>query len=368
MSSWRSTCMVYHSSAPAEVNTMADESADSPGWDALDAALHPLYGDREPFYATTRIPYADGGPDPIHGICVYKNADPVPHWHCVTYGFSELWDKVSSDPDVSGFGFELTFRPTCKAGDKQPPNWPLNFLQNLGRYVFQTGNCYGVGHTVPLNGPIREDSSTLIHAISFAPDPQLPPIATPNGRVEFLQVVGLTMDELEAIWSWNAEAFLQLRSRDDPFLLTDLSRTSWMGDAKFAAEVARRSKQDGSSCGWLSLVLECDTKSDPVCVRVQTIAVDGLRRRLLGRLPYGRSLSLNGAAATVVFKPGEQSRLKLVEDAVTITLREEHLIELAGALQPHAGFYPIPGLKDVVLQVLRTEITDRDGKVVDVVE
>jgi suppressor of fused-like protein len=333
--------------------------------------LRPIYGDREPFHASTVVPYALGGPDPIHGISAYKNAEPASHWHFVTYGFSELWAKESSDPGVSGFGFELTFRPTCKAGARKPPNWAINFLQNLGRYVFETGNRFGVGHTVPLNGPIEEGSSTLIHAVSFAADPQLPPIETPNGRVQFLQVVGLTMDELEAIYSWNAEAFLGLRRRDDPLLLTDLTRASWMADAKFAAKVARRSKKDGSSCGWLTLVLECDTESDPVSVRVQTIAVGGLRRRLLSRLPYGRDLTLNDMNdkdATIVFKPGKRSRLKREEDAVTITLREDHLAELAGSLRPHAGLYPIPGLKGVVLQVLRTEITNRDGKVVDVVE
>src|SRR5262249_29213536 len=152
-----------------------------------------------------------------------------------------------------GFGFELTFRSVCKAKQTKPPNWALNFLQNLGRYVFKTGNPFGVGHTLPLNGPIEQGSSTLIHAASFGPDPHLPAMATPNGRVEFLQVVGLTMDELEAISSWDAAAFLELRSRDDPLLLTDLSRTSWLADPTFAAKVARRSKRDGSSCGWLAL-------------------------------------------------------------------------------------------------------------------
>lgn len=347
---------------------MPDQPNDAPGWDAIDDALRPIYGDREPYHVGTVVPYALGGPDPIHGISVYRNPTPVPHWHYVTYGFSELWQKESTDPDVSGYGFELTFRCVCKAKDKPPPTWALNFLQNLGRYVFETGNPFGAGHTLPLNGPIEAGSSTLIQAASFAPDPQLPAMMTPNGRVEFLQIVGLTLDELEAISSWNASAFLKLRSEDDPLLLTDLSRTSWLADPKFAAKVAKRSKQDGSSCGWLNLVLECDTKSAPVCVRVQTIAVDSLKRRLLSRLPYGREFTLNDKNATVVFKPGQQSRLQLVEDAVTITLREDHLVEFAGALQPHAGIYPIPGLKKAVVEVVRTEITDRHGKVVEVVE
>jgi hypothetical protein len=203
-----------------------ERADDAPGWDAIDAALRPIYGDRKPYHVGTVISYFMGGPDPIHGISAYKNLEPRPHWHFVTYGFSELWAKESSDPDVSGFGFELTFRPTCLATEEKAPNWALNFLENLGRYVFETGNPFGAGHTLPLNGPIELGSSTLIHAVSFAFDPRLPPLATPNGRVEFLQIVGLTMDELEAIWSWNATAFLELRERDDPLLLTDLSRSS----------------------------------------------------------------------------------------------------------------------------------------------
>jgi hypothetical protein len=347
---------------------MSDNSSDAPGWDAIDAALRPLYGDRKPYHVGTVPPYALGGPDPIHGISAYKNIEPVPHWHFVTYGFSELWAKESTDPDVSGFGFELTFRPTCPAEEEKPPNWALNFLQNLGRYVFETGNPFGVGHTLPLNGPIQQGSPTLIHAASFVHDPRLPPIATPNGRIEFLQIVGLTMGELEAVSSWNAAAFLELRRRDDSYFLTDLSRTSWLADPVFASEVARQTKQDGSSCGWLALVLECDTESDPVRVCVQSIAVDSLRRRLLGRLPYGRELTLNGKDATVLFKPGKQSRLRLVEGAVAITLREDHLLELTESLRPHAGLYCVPGVNNMVLQVLTTEIKDRDGKVVDIVE
>jgi suppressor of fused-like protein len=351
-----------------EIYTMAEENDGSPGWDAIDEALRPIYGDREPYHVGTTVPFALGGPDPIHGISAYKNIEPRPHWHFVTYGLSELWGKESTDPDVSGFGFELTFRPICNARENKPPNWALNFLQNLGRYVCETGNPFGVGHTLPLNGPIEQGSATLIQAATFYNDPQLPPMTTPNGRVEFLQIVGLTLDELEAISSWNSTAFLRLRSRYDPLLLTDLARKSWLAEPTFAAKVARQSKKDGSSCGWLSLVLECDTKSDPVRVRVQSIAVDGLKRRLLSRLPYGREFTLNGKDATVLFKPGKQSRLKLVEDAVTITLRDDHLVDFAKSLRAHAGLYPVTGLKNVVLQVLRTEIKDQDGKVVKVVE
>ncbi|MFV2172583.1 suppressor of fused domain protein [Actinomadura sp. LOL_016] len=51
-----------------------------------------------------------GGPDPLDGISVYPRADPVPHWHFVSYGMSELYEKTSSNADESGWGFEFTFR------------------------------------------------------------------------------------------------------------------------------------------------------------------------------------------------------------------------------------------------------------------
>ena len=343
-----------------------DDRTDAPGWDAIDAALRPIYGTREPLHYGTVVSYALGGPDPIHGISAYANDDP-PHWHFVTYGFTELWAKESDDPSTSGFGFELTFRPTRQPGEDQPPTWALNFLQNLGRYVFETGNGFGVGHTLPLNGPIMLGSPTLIHAASFAPDPELPPIDTPSGRVEFLQIVGLTMDELEAISSWNAAAFLELRGQSDPHLLTDLARRSWTDDPAFAAEVGRRTAREGSSCGWLALVLDCDADRDPVRIRIQSIAVAGLKRRLLGRLPYGRDLVLRDEGATVVFQPGKRSRLEVSDEAVTITLRDTDLTELVETLRPHAGVFPVPGVK-AVLHVQRTQITDRDGNVVEVVE
>ncbi len=35
---------------------MSDESDDAPGWDAIDAALRPFYGGREPYHVGTSIP------------------------------------------------------------------------------------------------------------------------------------------------------------------------------------------------------------------------------------------------------------------------------------------------------------------------
>ena len=139
-----------------EVDGGGEDAA--PGWDAIDEALRPVYGTQEPTHWGTVIPWALGGPDPIRGISAYRSGRGRPHLHYVTYGFSELYEKESDDPDVSGFGFELTFR-LARAQSAPPPNFVLGLLQNLGRYVFETGRRFGVGHSMPLNSPIELDSA-----------------------------------------------------------------------------------------------------------------------------------------------------------------------------------------------------------------
>ena len=48
-----------------------------------------------------------GGPDPLDGVDVYDAGDS---WHLVSYGLSELYEKLSEDPNYSGYGFEFTMR------------------------------------------------------------------------------------------------------------------------------------------------------------------------------------------------------------------------------------------------------------------
>lgn len=73
-----------------------------------------------------------------------------------------------------------------------------------------------------------------------ANDPQLPVIATPNGRLEFSQVVGLTTDEYDAAQDWDTDGLLAVFRRYNRLLITDLSRTSVLDDPDVAREVTER--------------------------------------------------------------------------------------------------------------------------------
>lgn len=64
--------------------------------------------------------------------------------------------------------------------------WVCNLIQNLARYVFESGRWFEEHHWIPANGPIKLDTDTDMVGLIFVRDPELPPTDTPHGRVEFL--------------------------------------------------------------------------------------------------------------------------------------------------------------------------------------
>ena len=112
----------------------------APGWDAISEAMAAIYGPQEPRHwaAGSALP---GGPE-LYGLSAYEAGN---HWHFVTLGLSELWAKESEDPEVSGFGHELTMRTSPRG--EEPPDWAINLLHRLAELVFQ-GMAFRAGHTL----------------------------------------------------------------------------------------------------------------------------------------------------------------------------------------------------------------------------
>jgi hypothetical protein len=355
------------------------ESGEAPGWDAIDAALAPLYASQEPRHYGTLVSWRLGGPDPLTGISAYRRAGPRPHWHFVTYGFSDLYAKETDHPDDSGYGFELTFRLADDAlateADADPPAWALGFLQNLARYVFESGNVFEAGHYMDLNGPIALGHDTAIRAIVFVDDPELPAIDTPNGRVRFLQVVGVTLDEQAACKRWNTLCALGVMAPSLPLFVTDPRRRSLLGDAAVADALAAGAARDGSSTGFLYLDRVAWRRHKPLLraarheVDVGAGQVTELQALLPARLPFGRRLLLIGPVLRVELLPGPRNAIS--EDEADGTLRIEldadTVQALVQSLRPVAGTVRIPGFDGLLLQIHRSEIRDCDGNVVETV-
>ena len=177
----------------------ADDEA-APGWEAIDEALSKIYGDQEPRHYGTIIKYMLGGKDPIDGVSTYFSCNGgIQHEHLISYGFSSLYyDEESVGNDYSGFGFEITFRIKVEQKNESV-NWVIHVIQNLARYVFDSGKYFEHGHYIPANGPIALETDTQLWAFCCVADPELGSITTPHGRVDFLQFIGITQSEYESI-------------------------------------------------------------------------------------------------------------------------------------------------------------------------
>ena len=216
----------------------------SRGATAVRAHVESCDGPAAGWYAP-RPPRSGRGPGPLQAVGVHRVADGG-HWHLVTYGLSEPGPRRSGEGNVPGWGFELTLRVSSEPGD-EPPLWAVDFLASLASYVGSRGHPLAEGHLLDLRGPIRIGSSTAITAGVVVADPVLASLDGPHGRLQFLQVVGLTADELELCRAWNVEGVVDVVSRSEgDLLVTRLDRPPVTADPTIAAEISRRVAAEGS--------------------------------------------------------------------------------------------------------------------------
>lgn len=353
---------------------MMSEEANTSGWDAIDQELSKIYGEQEPKHYGTLISYALGGQDPLDGISAYKSETPVPHWHFVTYGFSELYEKESENEEHSGFGFELTFRLTREEDEEEPPAWALNLLQNMGRYVFNSGNVFRARDYLDANGPICLDADTLLTALAFTLDPELSPIRTPNGQVEFIQMVGITRDELEAMQTWNTLGLLNAGVEYIPGYVTDLSRGCLLQIPAMVKAVEQGMEQEGSNTGFLyvdQLAWE-PGKKGWFSKRPDTLKLGAKQAEIVGKILRGRilkdkSLVLAGPEIRIVFEPGEQPGCSTEDNEISIALNEAAVSELSQSLVPKVCTFELSSFPGLAIQVMKTYIKDQEGNVVETI-
>ncbi|MFN6542446.1 DUF805 domain-containing protein [Mycolicibacterium nivoides] len=213
-----------------------DDDDSAPGWDAIDAAfarLYPGLGDAAPHFGRTDARLPGQG---IWGITAYPNtAAPQPHWHLVTYGFSNVFaSDPSPDEDDTWADFEWTFRVAADIDLTQPlapqvPTWSLILLQRLGDLVFSGTDALDVGHRIKVGGPITlGEPQTDLTAIMFGDDPALAAIDTGFGRLRFVQLVGVTDDTVTSAQALdNGVAgtlqILEKIAETNPLLITDIN-------------------------------------------------------------------------------------------------------------------------------------------------
>ncbi len=192
---------------PEEQQSAAPQREDTVGWEAITNAFERVYpGQRNPKHYGTLIKWRLGGNDPLDGISIYDGGD---YWHFVTYGLSELYEKESKNMDISGYGMEFTFKLKKRMPDtgqyyeaeENEIRCICGILQAIARMTYKDGEMflpYQYLYTGQKEGIDAERQSNITGFITI-PDSDVKPVATPNGRVEFVEFIGVTDAELRAV-------------------------------------------------------------------------------------------------------------------------------------------------------------------------
>ena len=208
-----------------------------------------------------------GGNEPLDYISLYNNAGDakrnIPaHWHYISFGLSDLYGdcrvhRRSLNQELSGFGFELTFRLKKDQTETIPPMWPADILQSLAKYVFHTGNIICSGDHVSENKPLNNGNSIIQHML-MTDDPQLGTVFGPFGKVTFIQIVGVTNDELKASQQWNVKGMIDLMRKmpetGGDLLVTEMQRSKSIFEFKqeIKQAVEQGINQEGSNLSGVS--------------------------------------------------------------------------------------------------------------------
>lgn len=148
---------------------------------------------------------------------------------------SELHDRAAfgGDEYLDGFGAEYSkwgYEMTMKVRESyaETGTWALDLLAQLARYTYQTGNFFEPGAYIPGDGSsLHPELNSAITGLAIVSDTTVAPIETVHGKVAFLQLVGLTQPELDAL-ARDPDALdgiLERMRADDPELVLDMRRT-----------------------------------------------------------------------------------------------------------------------------------------------
>ena len=184
------------------------EIIDTAGFDAIEKRFKKLYPKQEEIHFHAQVSSRLGGDDPLDGISIFRGDG---YYHFVTFGFSELYEKESDDMEYSGYGFELTFK--LKMTEEQKKRKKRDFdikdrelknicsiLQELARYVFETGEIFQpneyiwTGQKEGIDYNKKSKITGFVTTLDMAGE-----ISTPNGKVQFVELVGATDNELKNI-------------------------------------------------------------------------------------------------------------------------------------------------------------------------
>jgi hypothetical protein len=210
-----------------EYKRLASEQDDwAPGWDAIDAVFEKLYLGQEPSHFGTELHARAifGGDQYLDGYSIYQSTHG--YKHIITYGMTELYtEEKAFGGEWSKWGYEMTIK--LKEESLDDCLWSIDMLSNLARYTYTQNRFFEPLQFIAGNGTsLHIGVESNITALLVVRDTEAAGVDTVHGKVDFMQLVGITEKELEVLKedSTKAAELVGKMKRDNPHLVTDMKR------------------------------------------------------------------------------------------------------------------------------------------------
>lgn len=207
---------------------MENDEEWAPGWDIIDDAFDEVYPNGEyQHYAINMAKRAIfGGDQFLDGYSIYNSSNG--YKHIVTYGMTELYaDEKAFGGEFNKWGYEMTIK--LKEPDNDSCMWALTVLGNLARYTYTSERWFEPYQYVAGNGGSLnlDKPECKITALLIVDDTEVKGRDTIYGRTDFMQLVGITEQELQALKAdySRAKELAEMLKTDYPNLETDMYRT-----------------------------------------------------------------------------------------------------------------------------------------------
>jgi hypothetical protein len=170
---------------------------------------------------TRQLSPQDGSPF-AGGIVITRGED---HWSLVTAGLG-LPTRTPREAGYSGRGIELSIKVDLDALDPRSddPPWAFGLLARLADYVEETDTVLLPGARIRSPGPLGGDPAEPAHNLLFTSDRVLRTIDGPPGRIDLVQVVPATDEELARAETFSTAAVVDTLAEDNPLLIARLYR------------------------------------------------------------------------------------------------------------------------------------------------
>ncbi|NSB17181.1 suppressor of fused domain protein [Clostridium beijerinckii] len=210
-----------------EYKKHAEEQEDwAPGWDAIDEVFDKLYPNQKPAHYGTELHKRAifGGDQYLDGYSIYQSNNG--YKHLLTYGMTELYtNEEAFGGEWSGWGYEMTIK--LKEDSNEECMWAIDMLSNLARYTYTQKRFFEPLQFIAGKGTsLHIGVESAIAALLIVNDTEANEIDTVHGKVDFIQLVGITEKELEVLKEDRTQAAVLVENmkKDNPFLITDMKR------------------------------------------------------------------------------------------------------------------------------------------------